>query len=126
MALEIIRGGTHYGTSITLSERPEAPIDPTPGQQQASPHQGMGLVVRDLAPQQAERMGLGAKALPVVTQITPGSSADRAGLRAGDVIIESNGVQDPSSSQVADAGKTGSLLLRLRRQDSYFYAALKK
>jgi Do/DeqQ family serine protease len=126
VSLEIVRGGTHYGTSVTLSERPEAPIDPTPGQQQASPHQGMGLVVRDLAPQQVERMGLGAKALPVVTQVTPGSSADRAGLRPGDVIIEANGVVDPTSPQVADAGKTGTLLLRVRRQDSYFYAALKK
>jgi S1-C subfamily serine protease len=86
----------------------------------------MGLVVRDLAPQQAERMGLGAKALPVVTQVTPGSSADRAGLRPGDVIIEANGAVDPTSSQVADAGKTGTLLMRVRRQDSYFYAALKK
>src|SRR5580692_9582418 len=78
--LEIVRGGQHYGASVTLSERPEAPIEPTPGQQQAPPHQGMGLVVRDLAPTQAERMGLGAKALPVVTQLAPGSSADRAGL----------------------------------------------
>jgi Do/DeqQ family serine protease len=124
--LEIVRGGQHYGASVTLTERPEAPIDPTPGQQQAPPHQGMGLVVRDLAPQQTERMGLGAKVLPVVTQLTPGSSADRAGLRAGDVIVEANGVQDPTSGQVAEAGRTGSLLLRVRRGDSYFYAALKK
>jgi serine protease Do len=126
VALEIVRAGQHYGTSVALTERPETPIDPTPGQQQAPPHQGMGLVVRDLAPQQAERMGLGAKSLPVVTQLTPGSSADRAGLRAGDVIVEANGVQDPTSGQVADAGRTGSLLLRVRRGDSYFYAALKK
>ncbi len=122
--LEIVRGGQHYGTSVTLSERPEAPIEPTPGQQQASPHQGMGLVVRDLAPQQADRMGLGARPLPVVTQVAPGSSADRAGLRAGDVLVECNGVQYPTSGQVAEAGRSGSLLLRVKRGDSFFYAAV--
>jgi Do/DeqQ family serine protease len=124
--LEIVRGGQHYGASVVLSERPEAPIEPTPGQQQAPPHLGMGLVVRDLAPQQAERMGLPSKTFPVLTQVTPGSSADRAGLRAGDVIVEANGTPDPTSAQVADAGRTGSLLLRVKRSDAYFYAALKK
>jgi serine protease Do len=124
--LEIVRAGQHYGTSLVLSERPEALIEPTPGQQQAPPHQGMGLVVRDLAPQQAERMGLPSKPFPVLTQVTPGSSADRAGLRAGDVIVESNGVQDPNSAQVAEAGRGGALLVRVKRGDSYFYAALKK
>jgi S1-C subfamily serine protease len=62
----------------------------------------------------------------VVTQVTPGSAADRSGLRGGDVIVEANGTVDPTSAQVAEAGKTGSLLLRVKRGDAYFYAALKK
>jgi Do/DeqQ family serine protease len=125
--LEIIRGGQHYQTSVTLSERREAAIAPVPAQQQALPHQGLGLVVRDLSPQQAAEVGLAARAAPVVTQVTPGSSADRAGLRPGDVIVESNGVADPTSAQVAEAARSGgSLLLRLKRGDSYFYAALRK
>ena len=48
--LEIIRGGQHYGASVTLSERPERPVEEAPSQQQINPRQGMGLVVRDLAP----------------------------------------------------------------------------
>jgi Do/DeqQ family serine protease len=124
--LEIIRAGQHYGASVVLSERPEAPVEAAPVQQQTAPHQGMGLVVRDLAPRQAEQMNLPAKPLPVLTQVTPGSAADRAGLRIGDVIVEANGVQDPTSAQVADAAKTGTLLLRVKRGDAFFYAALKK
>jgi Do/DeqQ family serine protease len=124
--LEIVRGGQHYGATVTLSERPEAPTKPVPAQQQALPHQGLGLVVRDLAPQQAAQMGLPEKPLPVVTQVTPGSAADREGLRAGDVIVEANGVADPNSAQVADAARAGSLLLRVRRGETYRYAALKK
>jgi serine protease Do len=124
--LEIVRAGQHYGATVTLSERPEAAIQPVPAQQQALPHQGLGLVVRDLAPQQATQMGLPAKPLPVVTQVTPGSSADREGLRVGDVIVEANATTDPTSAQVAELARAGALLLRLKRGDSYFYAALKK
>jgi serine protease Do len=126
LQLEIVRAGQHYGASVMLSERPETPISPAPAQQQALPHQGLGLVVRDLAPQQATQMGLPAKPLPAVTQITPGSAADLEGLRVGDVIVEANGIAEPTSTQVADAARSGALLLRLKRGDRYFYAALKK
>jgi S1-C subfamily serine protease len=124
--LEIVRNGQRYGAQVTLSERPEAPVEPTPVQQQAVPHNGLGLIVRDLAPQQASQMGLAAHVLPIVTQVTPGSAADREGLRVGDVIIEANGAADPTSQQVAEFARGGSLLLRLKRGDAYFYAALKK
>ena len=124
--LEIVRGGQHYGASVLLSERPEAPIKPAPSQQQSLPHQGLGLVVRDLAPQQAAQMGLASKPIPVVTQVTPGSAADREGLRVGDAIVESNGTADPTSAQVADLARAGWLLLRVKRGESYRYAALKK
>jgi len=126
IALEIIRGGQRYGTSVTLSERPEEPVEPAPSQQPAQPHQGLGLVVRDLAPGQATQMGLPAHVVPIVTQVGPGSVADREGLRAGDVLVEVNGTADPTSQQVADAAHGGGLLLRVKRGDSYFYAALKK
>jgi S1-C subfamily serine protease len=71
-------------------------------------------------------MGLPAKPLPAVTQVTPGSPADREGLRVGDVIVEANGIAEPTSNQVADVARSGALLLRVRRGDRYFYAALKK
>jgi Do/DeqQ family serine protease len=124
--LEIVRGGQHYGSSVTLSERPEQPIEPIPAQQQAQPHQGLGLIVRDLAPQQAAQMGLPSRPAPIVTQVAPGSVADREGLRVGDVIVEANGTADPSSAQVAELARGGSLLLRVRRGEGYFYSALKK
>jgi serine protease Do len=124
--LEIIRSGSHYGATVTLSERPEKPVPPAPSQAQAQPHQGMGLVVRDLAPQQAAQLGLGQKTLPIVTQIVPGSSADREGLRVNDVIVEANGAADPTSSQLATAAGGGTLLVRVHRGEAYFYAALHK
>ena len=124
--LEIVRNGAHYGAQVTLSERPEAAVEPAPVQQQTLPHNGLGLIVRDLAAAQAAQMGLAARPLPIVTQVAPGSAADREGLRVGDVIVEANGTADPTSAQVAEFARAGTLLLRLKRGDAYFYAALKK
>jgi Do/DeqQ family serine protease len=124
--LEIVRDGKRYETSCALTARPEAAVPPLPVQQQGVPQAGLGLSVRDLAPQQAAQMGLPAKPLPVVTGITPGSPAERAGLKLGDVIVEADGVADPSAAQLADAAKDGQLLVRVRRRDASFYAAMKK
>ncbi|WP_394845666.1 trypsin-like peptidase domain-containing protein [Pendulispora brunnea] len=126
LELEVLRDGKRYGTKVTLAARPEAAVPPIPVQQQGVPQPGLGLTVRDLTPQQASQAGLPSKALPLITGISPGSSADRAGLKVGDVIIEVDGTAEPTSSQVQQAAADGQLLLRVRRRESSFYAALKK
>jgi S1-C subfamily serine protease len=124
--LEIVRDGKHYGTNVVLSARPEPAVPPVPAQQVGVPQPGMGIGVRDLAPQQAAQLGLPSKAAAVVTTVQPGSSADRAGIKAGDVVAEADGVQDPTSAQIQQAAADGLLLLRLRRADTAFFAALKR
>jgi S1-C subfamily serine protease len=124
--LEIIRGGQHYGASVTLTARPEPPVPVLPVQQQNVPQAGLGLGVRDLSAQQAQQIGLSAKALPIVSTVVPGSAADRAGLRVGDVVVEADGIQDPTAQQLQQAAADGQLLLRLRRREASFYAALRK
>jgi Do/DeqQ family serine protease len=126
LTLEIVRGGKHYGASVTLAERPEPAVEPIPAQQAPSGRQGLGLVVRDLAPGQATQMNLPPKPTPILTQVVPGSAADRAGLRPGDVILEANGVAEPTSAQVADTARSGALVVRVKRGDAFFYAALKR
>jgi S1-C subfamily serine protease len=112
---------------MLLTARPEAAVPSLPVQQAAPPAAGLGLSVRDLSAQQLGQLGLPAnKPATVVTSITPGSPADRAGLKVGDVIVEADGREDPSSTQLAEAAKDGQLLLRVRRRDSTFYAAMKK
>jgi S1-C subfamily serine protease len=125
--LEVIRGGQHYGTNIVLVARPEPPVPTLPVQQQGVPHpQGLGLGVRDLSPQQSASLGLPARSLPMVSTVVPGSPADRAGLRTGDVIVEVDGIAMPTSEQLQQSAADGQLLLRLRRQGQAFYAALRR
>ncbi len=126
LALEIVRDGRHYASSVVLAARPEPPVPLLPVQQQGVPHPGLGMSVRDLTPQQAQQLGLPPKAMPVVTTVAPGSAADRAGIKAGDVIVEVDGAIEPTSAQLQEASKDGQLLLRIRRREAAFYAALKK
>ncbi len=126
VALEIVRDGKRYGSSAALAMRPEAAVPPLPVQQQGVPQSGLGLTVRDLSPQQAQQAGLPAKALPILTSVVPGSPADRAGLKPGDVIVEVDGIAEPTSAQLVDAAKDGELLVRVRRRDQAFYATMKK
>lgn len=124
--LEIIRDGKRYGTSMQLTARPEPAVAPLPVQQQGVPQAGLGLSVRDLSPQQSAQLGLPAKPLPIITSISPGSAAERAGLKPGDVVVEADGTTDPTAAQLADAAKDGQVLVRVRRRDATFYAAMKK
>jgi len=126
LPLEIIRDGKRYATQVTLAARPERPIPPVPVQQSGVPHAGLGMSVRDLTAQQSTQMGLPAKALPVITAVTPGSAADRAGLKPGDVIVEVDGILEPTSVQVQQSAADGQVVVRVRRRDNSFYAALKK
>ncbi len=125
VSLEVLRDGHRYATQIVLAARPHAQVPAAPIQESA-PQAGFGLSIRDITPEQAQSIGLGAKPIAVVTSVTPGSSADRAGLKAGDVIVEADGTTDPSVAQVQQAAQDGVIVMRLKREDSTFYTAVRR
>ncbi len=51
---------------------------------------GLGLTVREITPDTAEKLSLKRAGGVLVTAVEPGSPADEAGLRRGDVILEVN------------------------------------
>jgi serine protease Do len=124
--VEILRAGKRYTAKVTLVARPEQQVPLLPVQQPNAPHAGLGLTVRELSPQQAQSMGLAPKAITQVTGILPGSAADRATIKPGDVIVEADGVDSPDASELQKAAEDGQLLLRLRRRDQSFYAGIKR
>ena len=58
--------------------------------------------------------------------LVPGSAADRAGLKAGDVIVEVDGHADPTAVHVQEAARDGQILVRLKRKTASFYAVVKR
>lgn len=126
LPFEVIRDGKRYTSQVTLAARPEPPVAALPMQQPVAQQNGLGLTVRDLTAEQASSIGLKAKPIAGVAAVTPGSAADRAGLKAGDVLVEVDGTNEPTASQVQEAARDGQLLVRVKRRDSTFYAVVKK
>jgi serine protease Do len=126
VSLEVVREGHRYGTQITLAARPDQTVATLPVQQQSAPQSGMGLTIRDITPEQARSIGLAAKPIAIVSSVTPGSSADRAGVKPGDVIVEADGVQVPSTAQVQQVAQDGVVVMRLKREDATFYTAIRR
>ncbi len=89
----------------------------------------MGLKVKNLSPDLARELGLGDKSGVVVSSVSPGSSADEAGIRTRDIILEVNRkpVSDVGSYQEAlkSGGKSKVVLLLVKREDTTLYMAVK-
>jgi serine protease Do len=126
--LEIVRDGRHYGANVTLALRQEEPTPQVPAQEQGVPHPGLGMSVRDVTRAQAEQVGMTTRApsVTVISDVTPGSAADRAGLKRGDLIVEVDGKQEPTSADVQQAAADGQVVVRVQRRGQTFYAALRK
>ncbi|MBI4842631.1 MAG: PDZ domain-containing protein, partial [candidate division NC10 bacterium] len=122
----ILRTGAEQTLRVTVGrmpgERGEMPglTEPTQGK--------WGLALRDLDARTAERLGLTSGEGVVVVAVQPGSPADRAGIRTGDVILEVNRTKVTSVKEAqAEAQKdpdSQSLLLLFRRGDASQFAAL--
>jgi serine protease Do len=94
---------------------------------EASP---LGLTVQNLTPDLAERLGLDSTEKGVVvSQVDPGSPADDAGIRPGDVIKEVNrkeiGDVDAYTQAISAAKKGESLLFLIRRGAGSIFVVVK-
>jgi len=63
----------------------------------------LGVVMQDLTPDLAQAFGLKRHRGAVVTQVVPGSAAEKAGLRPGDVIVGIDGKQVNDGSALRNA-----------------------
>jgi len=81
----------------------------------------LGVHIQDLTPDIAEALGTRAAAGAVVTQVDPGTAADKAGVKAGDVIVAVNGEAVRSASvlrnKIGLARVGDSVELELRRKN---------
>lgn len=96
----------------------------------SAPEKGeLGMTVQKLTPQIAESLGLEKADGVVVSAVDPGSVADEAGIRRGDVILEVDrkpirGI-DEYKKAVGGIRKGKGVLLLVRRGESTLFLALK-
>jgi Do/DeqQ family serine protease len=123
LPIEVVRGGKRYQSKVALESRGEKRPAPLPIERQVAPQPGLGISLRDVGETQA---GGAVRPIAQITGVMPDSTADRAGLRPGDIVLEADGARSPTSAQVQAAAADGRLLLRIRRQNATFYAALRR
>jgi serine protease Do len=86
-----------------------------------------GLKLQDLTPQLSRQLGIRVEEGVLVTHVEPGSPADRAGLRRGDVLLEVNQTPVSSTREAISAirGNSGNtLLLMVQRGEGKLFVAL--
>ena len=100
--LDYIRGGKTVATELALMAAPET----TPRDRRtidgASPFAGAAVV--NLSPAVVEELGYAGKRDKgvLVQSVEKGSAAAGVGFRAGDILVETNGVKIASTQQLAD------------------------
>jgi len=99
--LDYIRGGKTVATELALIAAPEIPARDKRTIDGNSPFAGVTAV--NLSPAVIEELGYAGKRDKgvVVQSVEAGSAAEGVGFRAGDIIVESNGVQIGSTKELA-------------------------
>lgn len=130
--LKILRNGKEYEVAAVIAELPKeaagAPTEPSPEDIQRNAFSG--VTVMDLSREIARQLGLGANEKGVVViRVEPGSTADDAGLKKGDVIQE---IDKQRVSGIGDFKKITSAiepgettLLFINREGRRFYVTIK-
>ena len=115
----IIRGGKKLNKKVTIEELKEAKVYASA---EAGSEEGLGMEVSTLTAAIARAYNITDKTGVVVTQVAPGSPADAAGLREGDLILEVNRepVRDLENySNALKKRKSSSKILLLVKRGNY-------
>jgi serine protease Do len=124
----IVREGKRVEIPVVAEQMPAEPSEGKTGQ--AEKKDWFGLRVKSITPDMAKQLGLSKPEGVILDSVDPGSAAQEAGLRKGDVILEINRqkIQNESDYQAAmektklDQG----VLLLVNRRGSTFFATLKE
>jgi serine protease Do len=126
-SVKVVRKGETKTLTVKLGElKPEEVAQG--GKEEEQKPGAYGLSVQKLTPDIAEQLGLESTKGLVITQVEPDSTADKAGLQRGDVILEANqkAVDSPEAlKKELESSKKGVLLL-IRRGDAEIFVALKR
>lgn len=121
----IMRDGREMHLKVMVEELTEQKI----AAQTGSPVSGLGMRVNDITPSVQRQLRLRERSGVVVMGVAPGSPAEEAGIRPGDVIKEVNrkAVENVKgyNDALAKVERDKSVLLLIRRGGQAFYVSIK-
>jgi serine protease Do len=131
VSLELYRDGKLTTLSAALGESPSDAVAarPRPGEKARAPEVD-GLTLSDVGPETRRAFGIADSVDKgaVITNVTPGGPAARAGLRPGDVLLEVNRKPIANAREFGDAyvKAKGNVLLLVHRRGATVFLVLKR
>jgi serine protease Do len=124
VSIEIIRDGKPQTVQAVLGERTAAAL----GEEPAPAAAFLGITVQDLTPEVAAQLGYKMNQGVLVAGVAPGSTAERAGIKPGNLIEEVarkevHNVEEYNAA-VEAARSLPTVLLRIRSGKSAAYLLL--
>jgi serine protease Do len=123
--IRIIRDGKERVISLVVAERRDAAQAAEGGLLEE-----YGLVIEDITPEIAQRLGLATREGVVIVQVTGGSPAETGGLRPMDVIAQVERVRVRNlrefMAELKKHEQKKSLMLSVRRGRSTFFVVLRR
>jgi serine protease Do len=126
--IKVIRDGQEKTFNVKIAERN---MDKIAGQQKEALKQeakkNLGIEAGDITPEEESQYGLSSASGVIVMQVTQGSTAEAAGVMAGDVIHEMNGkainnLEDFNAAS-SKAAKGSQVVLLIERGNTMVYLA---
>jgi Do/DeqQ family serine protease len=131
LALTVVREGRSRTVSVTTGARPGSEQHaraPRRGAPTTAPRaSGSGASVAAITPDVQRRLGYQGAGRVVVTGVAPGSPAEHAGLRRGDVVVRADGklLERPEQLERSFADD-GAALLHVERGDGAFFTVVER
>jgi len=123
----LIRKGKRKTVTATIAKLDEEKLSAA-GTGRTTMDEKLGLTVQELTPELAQALDLDETQGVIVTEVEPGSAAQQAGIRRGDLVIEVNQQPvkdlDDYRKAIASSEKSGSVLFLLRRQGHNRFVAI--
>ncbi|QDV56178.1 Do family serine endopeptidase [Rosistilla oblonga] len=127
--IEIMRDGSKMTIEAVCEVQPEAGLANKASESAASKIESLGMEVGNLTEDLARKLGVKDVAGVVITNVEPGSVADRAGLKAGNVItqVERKSVDsvDQFQAMTKDHDLSDAMLLLVKTDQGSRYVILK-
>lgn len=125
LSLEVRRGDKTKKITLVTGERPSED-SPQANDQSARDGGTLGLALEELTPTLRQRFRYQGDGHVFVRGVEPGSEADRAGLRPGDIILQADRRPVRSIADVRAALKDGEALLYIERDSQRFFQSIKR
>jgi Do/DeqQ family serine protease len=125
LSLEVRRGDKTKKIVLVTGERPS---EDNPQANNAGARDGgtLGLALEELTPTLRQRFRYQGDGQVFVRRVEPGSEADRAGLRPGDISLQADRRPVRSIADVRTALKDGEALLYIERDSQRFFQSIKR